>query len=67
MPLPFNGRNPPILPCNKKLATICLPHLKKMLKANQQFYEHYKAFMEDIINKGDAELALVPAVGEVVR
>lgn len=55
MPLPFKGQSPPVLPNNKKLATIRLQHLKRKLKANQQFHDHYKAFMEDVISKGDAE------------
>lgn len=66
MPLPFKDGSPPILPCNRKLATIRLQHLKRKLKANQQFYDHYKAFMEDIINNCDAELAPKAAVGEVI-
>lgn len=66
MPLPFKGKNPPSLPNNKKLAIIRLQHLKKKLKANQQFYGDYKAFMEDVIIKGDAELAPEASVGDVV-
>ncbi|XDV46694.1 hypothetical protein PO909_014534 [Leuciscus waleckii] len=66
MPLPFKGQNPPSLPNNKKLAIIRLQHLKRKFKANQQFYGHYKAFMEDVINKGDAEPAPEVSVGDVV-
>ncbi|KAJ7991630.1 hypothetical protein DPEC_G00285890 [Dallia pectoralis] len=66
MPLPFKGPNPPSLPNNKKLAIIRLQHLKKKLKVNQQFYDHYKACMEDVIDKGDAEPAPEVAVGDVV-
>lgn len=65
MPLPFKGQSPPLLPNNKKLATIRLQHLKRKLKANQQFYDHYKTFMEDVISNGDAELVPETAVGDV--
>lgn len=65
MPLPFKGESPPLLPNNKKLATIRLQHLKRKLKANQQFYDHYKTFMEDVISNGDAELVPETAVGDV--
>ncbi|XP_030597267.1 uncharacterized protein LOC115788399 isoform X1 [Archocentrus centrarchus] len=57
MPLPFKGNSPPALPNNKRLATVRLQCLKKKLKANKQYYDEYKAFMEEIINKGEAELA----------
>ena len=57
MPLPFKGSSPPTLPNNKKLATLRLQHLKRKLKANEQFYDHYKTFMEEVIKNGDAELA----------
>ncbi|XP_013873851.1 uncharacterized protein LOC106524553, partial [Austrofundulus limnaeus] len=57
MPLPFKGSKPPALPNNKRLATVRLQHLKKRLKADKQYHEHYNAFMKDIISSGDAELA----------
>lgn len=57
MPLPFKGNDPPALPNNKKLATVRLQHLKKRLKADKQYHEHYCSFMRDIISSGDAELA----------
>ncbi|KAJ8390170.1 hypothetical protein AAFF_G00110440 [Aldrovandia affinis] len=66
MPLPFRGSNPPLLPNNKKLATIRLQHLKRKLKANQQLYDHYTTFMEDVIDNGDAELAPEAPAGEIV-
>lgn len=47
MPLPFKGNSPPNLPNNKKLATIRLQCLKKKLKANKQYYDQYKTFMEE--------------------
>ncbi|KAJ8342685.1 hypothetical protein SKAU_G00326130 [Synaphobranchus kaupii] len=56
MPLPFKNVNPPSLPNNKRLATIRLQSLKKKLKANEQYYDHYKTFMEEMISRGDAEL-----------
>ncbi len=66
MLLPFKRCSQPSLPNNKKLAPIRLQHLKRKLKANQQFFDHYKAFMEDVISKGDAELAPEANSGEVV-
>lgn len=66
MPLPFKGCSQPSLPINKRLATIRLQHLKKRLKANKQFFDHYKAFMEDVISKGDAEPAPEATPGEIV-
>ncbi|KAK0152254.1 hypothetical protein N1851_006383 [Merluccius polli] len=65
MPLPFKGQSPPLLPNNRKLATIRLQHLKRKLKANQQFHDHYKAFMADVISNGDAEPVPETAVEEV--
>lgn len=64
MPLPFKGNSPPNLPNNKKLATIRLQCLKKKLKANKQYYDQYKTFMEEIINKGDAEPAPSTSEGQ---
>ncbi|RXN22093.1 hypothetical protein ROHU_019448 [Labeo rohita] len=40
------GSGPPVLPNNKKLATIQLQHLNKKFKANKQYFDHYTAFME---------------------
>lgn len=57
LPLPFKNISSPLLPNNKKLAIARLQHLKKKLKSNQQYYESYKAFMEEMFNKGDAEPA----------
>ncbi|XP_014900158.1 uncharacterized protein LOC106954875 [Poecilia latipinna] len=57
MPLPFKDSKPPALPNNKRLATVRLQHLKKRLKADKQYHEHYNAFMKDVISSGDAELA----------
>lgn len=66
MPLPFKSSNPPSLPNNKRLATVRLQHLKRKLKANEQYHSHYISFMEDIICKGDAELAPKVPEGEPV-
>lgn len=66
MLLPFKGCSQPLLPNNKRLATIRLQHLKKKLKANQQLLDHYQAFMEDVISKGDAEPAPEAFPGEIV-
>ncbi|XP_021324883.3 uncharacterized protein [Danio rerio] len=57
IPLPFKGSSPPILPNNKKLATVRLQHLKKKLMNNKQYFDHYTAFMEEILKIGDAEPA----------
>lgn len=66
MPLPFKSCSPPTLPNNKKLAIIRLQHLQRKLRANQQFYDHYKTFMEEVIRNGDAELAPEASVGDIV-
>lgn len=63
MPLPFKSTEPPLLPDNKKLATVRLQHLKKRLKNNERYKEQYKAFMKDMIKKGDAEPAS-PVTGQ---
>ncbi|XP_057716613.1 uncharacterized protein LOC130931672 [Corythoichthys intestinalis] len=57
MPLPFKGDSLPNLPNNKKLAMVRLQCLKRKLKADKQYYDQYKTFMEETINKGDAEPA----------
>lgn len=56
MPLPFKNNSPPTLPNNKRLAAIRLQHLKRKLSANKQYHDQYTAFVEEIINRGDAEL-----------
>ena len=66
MPLPFKDNNPPALPNNNRLATIRLEHLKKKLKIHTQYFDHYKAFMEETISKGDAEPAPVSSEGDIV-
>ncbi|XP_040191273.1 uncharacterized protein LOC120924392 [Rana temporaria] len=62
MPLPFKDNSQLALPNNKRLALIRLHHLKKRLKGNRQYHEHYTAFMEETIRKGDAEPA--PSLSE---
>lgn len=47
IPLPFKGNSPPILPNSKRLVTVCLQCLKKKLKANKQYYDQIKTFMEE--------------------
>ncbi|KAK7909491.1 hypothetical protein WMY93_014175 [Mugilogobius chulae] len=64
MPLPFKGNSPPNLPNNKRLATVRLQCLKRKLKSNKQYYDQYKTFMEETINKGDAEPAPKTSEGE---
>lgn len=53
MPLPFKYR--PSLPDNKTSAMIRLNHLKRKLQRDERFKEQYVKFMEDVIEKGDAE------------
>ena len=57
MPLPFKSTIPPVLPDNRKLAAIRLEHLKRKLKKDETYYEDYRSFMKEIINKRDADLA----------
>ncbi|XP_023197668.1 uncharacterized protein LOC111610010 [Xiphophorus maculatus] len=64
MPLPFKGNDLPNLPNNKRLAQVRLQGLKKKLKTSKQYYEQYKTFMEETINKGDAEPAPTTSEGE---
>ncbi|CAH2321880.1 Hypothetical predicted protein [Pelobates cultripes] len=66
MPLPFKDNSQPILPNNERLAIIQLQHLRKRLKAYKQCHEHYTAFMEETIRKGDAETAPSLSEGEAV-
>ncbi|CAI5683011.1 unnamed protein product [Oreochromis niloticus] len=64
MPLPFKGNSPPNLPNNKRLATVHLQCLRKKLKANKQYYDQYRTFMEETINRGDAEPAPTASQGQ---
>jgi len=54
MPLPFKER--PVLPDNRHLALVRLKHLKTKFKNDQRYYGHYKKFMDDVLDRGDAEL-----------
>uniref|UniRef100_A0A1A8DVW7 DUF5641 domain-containing protein n=1 Tax=Nothobranchius kadleci TaxID=1051664 RepID=A0A1A8DVW7_NOTKA len=53
MPLPFKER--PTLPDNKQLAIMRLSHLKRKLLRDERYKEQYVKFMEEVIEKGDAE------------
>lgn len=55
MPLPF--KEVPKLPDNKTTAVVRLRHLKKKLQRDSQYYDRYKTFMNNIIDKGDVEIA----------
>lgn len=55
MPLPFKER--PHLPDNKQMAKVRLEHLKGKLSKDQKYKEHYVKFMNEVIEKGDAEQA----------
>lgn len=60
MPLPFKEQ--PTIPNNRRLALIRLNHLKHKLKNDQRYYDHYKQFTKEIIDRGDAEIAETEAV-----
>ena len=60
MPLPFKEQ--PTMPNNRRLALIRLNHLKHKLKNDQRYYDHYKQFTKEIIDRGDAEIAETEAV-----
>lgn len=53
MPLPFKER--PHLLNNKQLAIVRLNHLKRKLLKDERYKEHYVRFMEEVIERGDAE------------
>ncbi|XP_038070490.1 uncharacterized protein LOC119739571 [Patiria miniata] len=54
MPLPFRDGKP-TLPNNKKTAIVRLNHLNRKFSTNQKYHADYTKFMEDVIEKGDAE------------
>ncbi|XP_070564485.1 uncharacterized protein [Ptychodera flava] len=56
MPLPFKSGKP-LLPDNKRAAAIRLQHLKKKFIKDPKYYADYKKFMNDVLEKGDAEKA----------
>ncbi len=53
MPLPFKRR--PHLLNNKQLSIVRLNHLKRKLLKDEKYKEHYVRFMEEVIERGDAE------------
>lgn len=53
LPLPYKSSTLPPLPNNKRQAIVRLQNLKRKLKTNKQYYDHYKTFMEEIISRGD--------------
>ncbi|KAJ8409951.1 hypothetical protein AAFF_G00209920 [Aldrovandia affinis] len=61
MPLPFKSSSPPLLPNNKRLATVRLQYLKKRLKANKPYNDQYKAFMEEMMIREEAKKLIVEA------
>ncbi|XP_057694568.1 uncharacterized protein LOC130917316 isoform X2 [Corythoichthys intestinalis] len=54
MPLPFKKEKPE-LPNNKICAEHRLKCLERRLRKDERYYKDYVAFMQDIIQKGDAE------------
>lgn len=54
MPLPFKQR--PSLPDNRELASIRLQHLNKKFSKNEKYKTDYFTYMNDIIDRGDAEV-----------
>ena len=54
MPLPFKSR--PSLPDNKDSAVMRLNHLKRKLQRDEKYKKQYIMFMEEVIERGDAEL-----------
>lgn len=54
MPLPFKEERPN-LPNNKAYAENLLKCLEKRLTKNEQYHKDYVAFMEDMIERDDAE------------
>ncbi|XP_077393414.1 uncharacterized protein LOC144030741 [Festucalex cinctus] len=53
LPLPFKNR--PSLPDNKNSVKIRLNHLRRKLQQDERYKEQYVEFMEDVIERGDAE------------
>ncbi|KAI4893045.1 hypothetical protein NFI96_006436 [Prochilodus magdalenae] len=53
MPLPFKQR--PSLPDNRQLAMVRLNHLKRKLLKDETYKKHYVMFMNEVIERGDAE------------
>jgi len=58
LPLPF--RTAPMLPNNRVIAERRLGYLKKKLLKDATFYDHYKTFMESLLNNGHASKSTRP-------
>lgn len=56
MPLPFK-KEMPQMPENKKQALARLNFLKRKFISNPKYFNDYKAFMDEIMDRGDVELA----------
>ena len=54
MPLPFRSGFPE-LPNNKVFALRRLERLKTRMQRDQRYYQHYKSFMNDLLQRGYAE------------
>ena len=53
MPLPFRTR--PCLPDNRRVAMRRAEHLERRFRSNYTYHQDYKAFMEEMLERGDAE------------
>ena len=60
MPLPFKER--PLLPDNRTVALIRLEHLKRRFLKDSKYKEDYVKFMNEVLNREDAEEA--PALAQ---
>lgn len=56
MPLPFKSEMP-VMPNNKQVAAVRLGYLKKKFESNPKYFSDYKKFMQEIIDRGDVEVA----------
>ncbi|KAK3510952.1 hypothetical protein QTP70_027811, partial [Hemibagrus guttatus] len=63
MPLPFKER--PYLPDNRQLAIVRLSHLKRKFLKDENYKEHYVKFMNEVIERGDAEEVL--SMGKILN
>ena len=53
MPLPFRTR--PCLPDNRRVAMRRADHVERRFRSNDKYHQDYKAFMEGMLERGDAE------------
>ena len=65
MSLPFKER--PLLPDNHSMALIRLEHLKRKFLKELKYREDYIKFINEVLSRGDAEEAPVPAKEEGVK